>query len=179
MRASPLLYNFWVNQVYKGEASAQKTCRPISSSRQTLPGKPVGFSRSHSKRLPSRGLCFLPMHECRGIHKGFFMIEEEIFTLWLLMIVCIFVFGVAFIMLCKHELHKLQQAPPVTSVREEQPARSAAPQYMPRSPQAQKVFQQLQRRKETRGLTPLPPSSLPTTDAISELGSEFNESWLR
>src|SRR5260370_8461232 len=58
-------------------------CRLITSSRPPLPGKPEGFSRSDTKRLPARGLnlnrsclqavSFLPPPQGDGSLEGHFM----------------------------------------------------------------------------------------------------------
>ncbi len=44
-----------LNRITRVSAGAHWICHLITSSRPTLPGKPEGFSRSHTKRLPARG----------------------------------------------------------------------------------------------------------------------------
>ena len=57
--ASPLLYNLSIKQVYRGEASVERMCRLLTSSRPTLPPRArlrsVGLSVPTQKRSPARG----------------------------------------------------------------------------------------------------------------------------
>src|SRR5947209_7904065 len=74
--ASPMLYGQWLNRSTRVKP-VLLTYKPLlTSSRLTLPGKPVGFSRSVIKRLPERELVlnrpslravsFLPIPEGNG-----------------------------------------------------------------------------------------------------------------
>ena len=61
-----------LNRITRVSASAERKCRLISSSRRTLPGKPEGFSRSHTKRLPLWGLLSSHLLEEWGARKVFY-----------------------------------------------------------------------------------------------------------